>query len=195
MIDQAAAPEAAPRETGATDWVLAAARISLGLYWLYEQHWKLPPDFGLHQPRGLMFSFQQSIQHPTLGIYKTFLQEVVVPHFHLFGWLVFLGEATIGTLLTLGLFTELGALLGTLQAVNLLLSQAGTPEGPWLYVAILVANVFVLFAGGNRTWSIDRLLSARLQRLGTRKALLGRVLEAAMWGRGRPAPAVRGPRR
>ena len=40
------------------DTALALGRIAVGGYWLYEQHWKLPPDFGLHQPRGLMFAFQ-----------------------------------------------------------------------------------------------------------------------------------------
>lgn len=187
--------DAAFDEIGATDRVFAAARIALGLYWLYEQHWKLPPDFGLHQPRGLMFAFQQSIEHPTVGAYGTFLQEVVVPHFRLFGWLVFLGETTIGALLTLGLLTELGALLGTLEALNLLLSQARTPEGPWIYLAILAANLFVLVTAGNRVWSIDRLLWDRLSRRDPRRALLSRLLDQAMWGRNSPAPAGREPRR
>lgn len=185
----ASALETTPNAAGAADRVLAAARVALGLYWLYEQHWKLPPDFGLHQPRGLMFAFQQGIQHPLLGIYATELQAVVVPHFHLFGWLLFLGETTIGLLLTLGLLTKLGAVLGTLEAVNLLLSQGATPEGPWIYVAILAANLFVLMTVGNKTWSVDRLLSAPVARLGMRHALLGRALAAAM-GRGRrPAQA------
>jgi uncharacterized membrane protein YphA (DoxX/SURF4 family) len=183
VIDEALAAAAAPRETRVRDWVFAAARIGLGLYWLYEQHWKLPPDFGLHQPKGLMFAFQNSIQHPTVAIYQTFLQQVVVPHFHLFGWLVFLGETVIGLLLTLGLFTKLAALLGTLEAVNLLISQGNTPEGPAIYVAILAANLFVLVTAGNRIWSLDRLLAMRFALLGRQHALLGRVLAAAI-GRG-----------
>lgn len=187
--------EATPNDARAADRVLAAARIALGMYWLYEQHWKLPPDFGLHQPRGLMFAFHQGIQHPLLGSYATFLQQVVVPHFHLFGWLLFLGETTIGMLLTLGLLTELGALLGTLEALNLLLSQARTPEGPLIYVAILVGNLFVLIVVGNKAWSVDRLLAARVARLGVHHALLGRALEAAMGQGGRPDRAERGPRR
>ncbi len=133
----------------------AAARIALGLYWLYEQHWKLPPDFGLHDPRGLMFSFQQGIQYPTIDLYRAFLQKVVVPHFHLFGWLIGITEVAIGTSLVLGAFTRAGALLGVLQAVNLLVAQGSSPEGPWIYVAILAANLFVLFAPTNRRFSLD----------------------------------------
>ena len=181
MRDEPSRMDPVSAHPSALDRVLAAARFSLGLYWLYEQHWKLPPDFGLHQPRGLMFSFQQSIQYPTVGMYRTFLQQVVVPHFHIFGWLVFFGETMIGLLVTLGLFTELAALLGTLQALNLLVSQGATPEGPAIYLAILAANLFVLATAGNRVWSLDRLLSPRLGRLSLRHPQLGQALSLAMW--------------
>ncbi len=135
--------------------VFAAARIAVGSYWLYEQHWKLPPDFGLHDPRGLMFAFEQSIKYPTVDLYRAFLQDVVVPHFHLFGWLLLLMEVAIGMSLVLGAWTRAGALLGVLQAVNLLVAQGRTPEGPWIYVAILVANLVVLLTPSNRRFSVD----------------------------------------
>ena len=155
---------------------LAAGRIALGGYWLYEQHWKLPPDFGLHQPRGLMFAFQESIAHPTLGVYRTFLQQVVVPHFHLFGWSVFISEVLIGISLVLGLLTRGGALLGTLQAVNLLVAEARTPEGPWIYLAILAANLFILFTPANRCLSLDRLLAPKLGEAAARGSRPARAL-------------------
>jgi thiosulfate dehydrogenase (quinone) large subunit len=158
------------------DVALAVGRIAVGGYWLYEQHWKLPPDFGLHQPRGLMFAFQQGIQYPTLDVYKTFLQDVVVPNFYLFGWLLFVGEMTIGTSLTLGLLTRAGALLGTVQAVNLLLAQGSTPEGPWIYLAILGANIVVLLTPSNRQLSVDRLLAPKLAESASRGSLLARIL-------------------
>ena len=142
---------------------LALGRIALGAYWLWEQHWKLPPEFGVHDPRGLMFSFQSSIEHPTLGLYRTFLQDLVVPNFYLFGWLVFVSETLIGLSLTLGLLTRAGALLGTLQAVNLLVAQGATEEGPWLYLGLIAGNLAVLFTPSNRQLSLDRLLARRLR--------------------------------
>ena len=153
----------------------AAARIAVGLYWLYEQHWKLPPDFGLHDARGLMFAFQQSIQYPTVDLYRTFLQDVVVTHFHLFAWLLGLTEVAIGVSLVLGLFTRAGALLGVLQAVNLLIAQGRTPEGPWIYLAILAANLFALFAPSNRRFSVDNWLASRLSSTTSRSPLLARL--------------------
>lgn len=158
------------------DYGFAAFRIALGAYWLYEQHWKLPPDFGLHQPRGLMFAFQQGIQYPTLDLYRRFLQELVVPNFHVVGWLVFVTEVAIGLSLVLGLFTRGGALMGIGQAINLLISQASTPEGPWIYLAILVANLLVLFTPSNRRLSVDQVLAPRLVAAASRGRLLPRLL-------------------
>ena len=153
MRDQA--PASTRRRRARYDRAFAAVRIAVGSYWLYEQHWKLPPDFGLHDPRGLMFAFEQSIQYPTVDLYRMVLQEVVVPHFHLFGWLLLLVEGAIGTSLVLGAWTRAGALLGVLQSVNLLLVQGRTPEGVWIYVAILAANLVVLFTPSNRRFSVD----------------------------------------
>src|SRR5919202_2999835 len=147
---------------GWRDLALAGGRIALGAYWLWEQHWKLPPEFGVHDPRGLMFSFQSSIEHPTLGLYKAFLQNLVVPNFYLFGWLVFVSETLIGLSLTLGLLTRAGALLGTLQSINLLVAQGATEEGPWLYLGLIAANLVVVVTPSNRQLSLDRLLAPKV---------------------------------
>lgn len=167
-------------ETRRRDYGLAAFRIAVAAYWLYEQHWKLPPDFGLSQPRGLMFAFQQGIQYPTLELYKMFLQTIVVPNFHLFGWLLFVAEAVIGLSLLLGLFTRAGALMATLQAINLLISQASTPEGPWIYFAILAANLIVLLTPSNRQWSLDRILAPTFAQQAAHDQRLARVALALM---------------
>jgi thiosulfate dehydrogenase (quinone) large subunit len=148
--------------------VLAAGRIALGAYWLWEQHWKLPPEFGLHDARGLMFSFQSSIDQPTLGLYRAFLQNIVVPNFFVFGWLVFLTETAIGLSLVLGLLTRAGALVGTLQAINLLVAQGATEEGPWLYLGLIAANLAALLTPASRDLSVDRRLAAWLRAPGPR---------------------------
>jgi hypothetical protein len=157
---------------------LAVGRIALGAYWLWEQHWKLPPEFGIHDSRGLMFSFQSSIDHPTLGLYRTFLQEVVVPNFFLFGWLVFVSETLIGLSLTLGLFTRAGGILGTLESINLLVAQGATAEGPWLYLGLVGANLTVVLTPSNRELSMDHVLAPRLR---SRRTGATGVLRLARW--------------
>jgi thiosulfate dehydrogenase (quinone) large subunit len=149
--------------TARAEWALTVGRIALGAYWLWEQHWKLPPEFGIHDARGLMFSFQSSIDHPTLGVYRTFLQSVVVPNFYLFGWLVFASETMIGLSLTLGLLTRVGGVLGTLQSINLLVAQGATEEGPWLYLGLIAANLAVVFTPSNHQLSLDRQLAPKLK--------------------------------
>ena len=158
---------------------LPVGRIALGAYWLWEQHWKLPPEFGVHDPRGLMFSFQSSIEHPTLGLYRTFLLDLVVPNFYLFGWLVFVSETMIGLSLTLGLLTRAGAVLGSLQSVNLLVAQGATEEGPWIYVGLIAANLAVLLTPSNRRLSLDRMLAPKLRAAG-RAGVVVRVVRWAI---------------
>ena len=165
-----------PTRTVRSAIAFAVVRIAVGAYWLYEQHWKLPPEFGLHDARGLMFALQQSIQYPTVGLYREFLLTVVVPHFHLFGWLIGGMEIAVGISLVLGALTRAGALLGVLQAVNLLVAQGLTPEGPWIYLAILVANLFVLLTPSNRRLGLDSRLAPRLRAARSRTSLLSRML-------------------
>jgi thiosulfate dehydrogenase (quinone) large subunit len=165
-----------------SDRALAVGRIAVGAYWLWEQHWKLPPEFGIHDARGLMFSFQSSIEHPTLGVYRTFLQDVVVPNFYLFGWLVFVSETMIGLSLTLGLLTRAGGVLGTLQSINLLIAQGATEEGPWLYLGLIAANLAVVFTPSNRQLSLDRQLAPKLKASRGGSGTLVRVVRLMIGG-------------
>jgi hypothetical protein len=180
MSSRVTGSEPVRQDTAPSRWgarTLAIGRIALGVYWLWEQHWKLPPDFGIHDARGLMFSFQSSIEHPTIGFYRTFLQEVVVPHFFLFGWLVFVSETLVGLSLTLGLFTRAGGALGTVQSINLLVAQGATEEGPWLYLGLIAANLAATLTPSNRQLSIDRVLAPKLRtRRGSSKPLVRLLL-------------------
>lgn len=122
-----------------------------------------------------MFAFEQSIRYPTIDLYRAFLQHVVVPHFHLFGWLILFTEVTIGTSLALGAATRAGALLGVLEAVNLLIAQGATPEGAGIYLVILAANLFVLFTPSNRRFSVDSRLAPKFRASLSRPTLLNRL--------------------
>jgi uncharacterized membrane protein YphA (DoxX/SURF4 family) len=176
---QAAAVTTPDRRLARYRVLFATARIALGCYWLYEQHWKLPPDFGLHQPRGLMFAFEQSIRYPTFDLYRAFLQDVFVPHFHVFGWLLLFAEDAIGLSLVLGAFTRAGAVFGVLQALNLLTAPGRTPEGPWIYVAILMATLFVLLTPSNCKFSIDHRFAPKIAPRTSRETLLTRAWRLA----------------
>ena len=92
--------------------VFAGLRIFVGIVWIANLSWKLPPDFGRHDARGLLFSFELAHRWALVEpLPATSLGGRCDPHFTLFGWLVFAIELAAGVLLTLGLMTRLGALL------------------------------------------------------------------------------------
>ena len=95
-----------------TLYALAGLRILLGVLWLANLSWKLPPDFGKNDAEGLLYNFRLAEEHAVIGPLQDLTREVVIPHFTLFGWLVFLAELAAGVLLLLGLWTRVGALIG-----------------------------------------------------------------------------------
>jgi hypothetical protein len=159
-------------------WPLALARIVVGALWFSQLLWKLPPDFGCGPQgnAGLCDWISREVQHPALPLYAAFLRTVVQPAFGLFGWLVFLLEATIAASLLLGLLSRLGGLLGTIQGLNLLIGLAAVPgEWYWTYVmlALLCALCWLLPAG--RAWGLDALLRPRYAGLARAGSAVGRA--------------------
>jgi uncharacterized membrane protein YphA (DoxX/SURF4 family) len=85
--------------------------------------------------------------------------DVVLPHWGLFGWLLTAVEITAGLLLVLGLASRLGALLALGPAVYLFFvyfaNDRWLPEQPLELVPLLV---LVLIPAG-RWWGLDRRLA------------------------------------
>ena len=137
---------------------LAVLRIFIGVLWLANLAWKLPPDFGRDEPRGLLYSFHQGERYASIGPLRDLVHDVVIPHFTFFGWLVFGVELAAGLLLTLGVMTRFGALIGTAQSVMITLLVAGAPnEWRWGYAMFILLNAVPLLAPADRRLSIDYL--------------------------------------
>ena len=79
--------------------VFAGLRIFVGVVWIANLSWKLPPDFGRHDARGLLYSFELAHRWALVGPLRDLVGSVVIPHFTLFGWLVFGIELIAGVLL------------------------------------------------------------------------------------------------
>jgi uncharacterized membrane protein YphA (DoxX/SURF4 family) len=136
--------------------VLAGLRIFVGIVWIANLSWKLPPDFGRHDARGLLYSFELAKRWAVVGPLRHFVGSVVIPHFTLFGWLVFGIELIAGVLLLLGLMTRLGALLGTAESVAILLLVGRAPsEWFWGYAMFALLNVLPLLAPADTRLSVD----------------------------------------
>ena len=145
-----------PSDVGRTLYALAGLRITLGVIWLANLSWKLPPDFGKNDAEGLLYNFRRAEQHALIGPLRDLAQNVLIPHFTLFGWLVFLTELAAGVLLTLGLWTRLGALIGLAQSIVITLLIVKAPhEWLWTYVMFIAIGIVVLITPSGSRLSLD----------------------------------------
>lgn len=155
-MSSAAPEQPSPGEAARTLYGLAGLRILLGVLWLANLSWKLPPDFGKHDPEGLLYNFERAEQYAVIGPLRDFTREVVIPHFTLFGWLVFLAELAAGLLLLLGLWTRVGALIGLVQSITITLLVVRAPnEWVWTYVMFVAIGLVVLVTPSGSRLSLD----------------------------------------
>ena len=139
-------------------WYLSVLRIYVGYYLFFQGIGKFQRKF----PQGDWIGRQVG-DIASLDLYpwyKAFLQNYVVPHSELFGYLVMTGEIAVGVCLLFGLFTRLSALVGLVMLVNYYLGP-GTARGGYLLAHqqfyIIALALFVL-AGPGRTLGLDGLL-------------------------------------
>jgi uncharacterized membrane protein YphA (DoxX/SURF4 family) len=145
-----------PGEAARVLYALAGLRILLGVLWLANLAWKLPPDFGKDDPEGLLYSFRLAEQDAVIAPLRDLVSDVVIPHFTFFGWLVFLAELVAGVLLLLGLWTRIGALVGLVQSIAISLLVVAAPgEWVWTYVMLVAIGLVVLVTPSGRRLSLD----------------------------------------
>jgi len=135
---------------------LAGLRILLGVLWLANLSWKLPPDFGKKDPEGLLYNFELAKEYAVVAPLRDIADSVLIPHFTVFGWLVFLVELAAGVLLLLGLWTRVGAAIGLVQAIAITLLVVQAPaEWVWTYVMFVAISAVVLVTPAGSRLSLD----------------------------------------
>jgi thiosulfate dehydrogenase (quinone) large subunit len=145
------------RELNRLAWALVALRLLMGALWLSNLSWKLPPDFGRDQPRGLMYSFHQAEHHALVEPLRRFVAHVVIPHFSIFGWQVFLVEAVAGVLLVLGWHTRVGAAIGLVQSIAITVLTVRAPDQwTWGFVLFVAVSLVLVLVPANLRLSLDR---------------------------------------
>ncbi len=167
--------------------VLALVRGALGVVWYRETLWKLPwnnygcrPTFELNGS-GLCDWIGREIANPPFELYHSFLVNLVGPNIRFVGFGVWLAETVVAALLFLGLFTRLGGLLGTLQALNLLIGLWNVP-GEWhsAYLMLVALNLICLAVPVGRFLGADQFLLPRLAPTAGRGNPLARLLVRLM---------------
>lgn len=145
-----------PSSTGAG---LAVLRIALGVLWVQNVGWKVPPDFGRSSDRGLSFWATQAVEYPVFAPYSWFVETVFLPQLAIVGWAVLLTELCLGAFLILGLATRGWAAIGIIQTGAIALSVLNAPdEWHWGYILMGVGHLVLLLSAAGRTWGIDGLL-------------------------------------
>ena len=136
---------------------LSGCRTTIGLLWLVSLRWKLPPAFSAPEgQRSLLDWLQLEVAHPTVGLYATFVAEVVIPNFIFFAWLTFLIELVIGLSLLLGLFTWAGSILGLCWSLNLAVGLLEVPgEWPWSYLMLIMWHALFLVSIKQQAFGLD----------------------------------------
>lgn len=139
-------------------WPIAIARAIIGVLWLFSLRWKLPPDFMPAEGPGLMDWLQLEVTHAAFPLYGLLVEQIVLPNFTLFAWLIFLTELAVGLSLLIGAFTRLGALLGLGLSLNLGIGLLEVPgEWPWSYAMLAMWHGLFLVTGAGRVWGLDGL--------------------------------------
>ena len=147
----------------------ALIRIFVGYLWFQQLFWKMPPDFA-----GLYSYIIRESQHTIIPGYGYILQ-----HTFLLGCTsmhtttgctlyvplaagVWIAELTVAISLMFGLFTRIGAMLGSVLAFQLYIGLAYT-EWLWTYVMLVLLCLSLTAIPAGRRLGFDQWLSPRLK--------------------------------
>ncbi len=138
---------------------LAGVRAFMGVFWLVNLLWRLPTDFGKGNYRGLPRTLELAKAHAFTPPLRSLVDNVLIPHTTVLGWLLFALGLITGLSLLVGLLTRLGAVLGLLQAIAITLLIANAP-GEWLYgyLMLILLSALLLLLPVSRRMSLDDAL-------------------------------------
>jgi hypothetical protein len=169
--EPAPSPSLSARSRALVAWLLAPAtddvprhqavgatflRVLLGMLWLWNVNWKVPPDFGEEGMRGLYKFTAYAVSDPVFAPYSWVVETVVLPGLPVFGWGVIISETALAVLLLSGAWVRVAALLGIAQSIAITLSVAFAPhEWAWAYLLMTGAHVALLLSSSGRLVAVD----------------------------------------
>ncbi len=139
-------------------WYIVILRVYIGYYLLLQGIRKFQRNFAQGDWIGRQIGDLRTLDlYPW---YKTFLQNVVVPHSELFGYLVVAGEILVGAGLVLGLLTRFSAFVGLFLMINYILGPGMARGGAPLaqQQTFIVALIIIALADPGRTLGLDGLI-------------------------------------
>lgn len=171
QTDQGPASRRLPNDAAARASALVV-RVVVGLLWVENLSWKVPPHFGADDDSGLYYFTTLAVEYPLLPAYSSMVESVVLPNFAAFAWGVYIVEICLGLFLILGLATRFWAVVGIMQTVAIFLSVGAAPhEWQWSYFLMAVAHLAVLGFAAGRVLGVDSILRPR----STGRSLMSRL--------------------
>lgn len=133
-------------------WPIALLRIYLGYFFLNAGMSKISAHY-LTEPvlqETLYKWMSQGINYPN---YLLFLQNVVLPHYQVFSYLVVLGEIAVGLSFIFGFFVRPAAVGAIIMNINFLLA-AGL-EAKTVNSLMIAMNLTLFFTAAGRCFGFD----------------------------------------
>ncbi len=142
--------------------VIAGVRITVGLMWLANLHWKVPPHFGEDTGGGL-YKYTASVsRHSPFAPFTWVVEQVILPNFQLFGWITLLTELLLAMLLLAGYRTRWVALAGAAMSVPILLSTVyydRADEWSWSYFMMIALHLILFATDAGKAHGLDGVLA------------------------------------
>lgn len=143
---------------------LALIRIGVGFYFLTQAWIKTVAENWLQRGDSMAGSIREDLPS-SVGLYRPFLEEVVLTNATLFSQLVVVGEWAVGLSMLFGAFSRLGALVGMCLMMNFTLMQGVGNAVTSSNLPILLTFIACAVVGAGASWGLDGWLARSTQHM------------------------------
>ncbi len=162
----------------AEGWAIGGVRILVGLMWLANIHWKVPPAFGEDTGGGLFKYSESGLRHSPFAPFAWINENLVLENFRLFGWFTLITEIALAGLLIIGYKTRWAALAGAAMSVPIMLSVLyydRADEWSWSYLLMIGIHLLLWATPSGERLGVDGALRAEAGPAGRSLTMLGTV--------------------
>lgn len=143
-----------------TEFLMACLRVLMGGIFLAV--WADNLRKGFYTPDGWADFVQNYADTTRVGLYRTMLEEVMIPNAALFAYGQLVVELVVmGAFVLAGFLTPASAMVGALFQLNLLAATSGTGEWPGTYIIMAAVLLATALSQSGRTLGVDARLAAR----------------------------------
>ncbi len=148
---------------------IAFLRVGFGLLFLTQGISKATGWDGIHPFPGFLIDYDGAkgilafdVQSHPVGLYKDFIDNVVLEHYTFFGIMLTITEISIGLMLVTGAFANVGALIGAMSVLHLNFANWDRNIWAWEYAVEWIPLIALVLIGSGRHLGLDEASSKLL---------------------------------